>query len=120
MSVKKDGKRGSWYFVVDVAAVNGKRQQLRQRGFATKKAAEGAKTAVIADQARGTFVRPSRVTLEAFLFDEWLPAKRAGLRPSTANSRPHDPAVRGADDRCHAAVDRRRVDAQRLVRHFAR
>jgi integrase len=31
-------------------------------------------------------VRPVRVTLGAFLFDEWLPTKRAGLRPSTFNS----------------------------------
>jgi len=35
---------------------------------------------------RGTFVRPTKVTLGAFLLDEWLPAKRSGLRPSTVNS----------------------------------
>jgi hypothetical protein len=86
MSVKKDAKRGTWYFVVDVAAANGKRQQLRRRGFATKKAAETAEAEVVADRARGTFVRASRVTLAAFLLDEWLPAKRAGLRPSTAHA----------------------------------
>jgi Arm DNA-binding domain/Phage integrase, N-terminal SAM-like domain len=86
MSVKRDTARGTWTFVVDVATADGKRQQLKRRGFATKKAAEAAEAAVIADQARGTFVRPSRVTLGAFLLDEWLPAKRAGLRPSTANS----------------------------------
>ena len=86
MSVKQDAKRGTWYFVVDVAVANGKRQQLRRRGFATKKEAKDAEAAVIADQARGTFVRPSRVTLGAFLLDEWLPAKVGGLRPSTANS----------------------------------
>jgi integrase len=65
---------------------NGKRQQLRRRGFATKKVAKDAEAAVVADLGRGTFVRPTRVTLEAFLLDEWLPAKRATLRPSTANS----------------------------------
>ena len=31
-------------------------------------------------------MRPSRVTREPFLLDEWLPAKRATLKPSTAAS----------------------------------
>jgi integrase len=86
MSVKRDTKRGTWFYVVDIATANGKRQQLHKRGFATKKEAEEAEAKVVADQARGTFVRPSRVTLGAFLLDEWLPAKSAGLRPSTASS----------------------------------
>jgi integrase len=86
MSVKKDPGRGTWYFVVDVAAADGKRQQFKRRGFATKKAAERAEAEVVAEHARGTFVRPSKVTLGAFLVDEWLPAKRLGVRPSTANS----------------------------------
>jgi integrase len=86
MSVKKDPRRGTWFFVVDVPAVGGKRQQIKQRGFKTKKLAEEAEAAVVAERARGTFVRPARVTLGSFLLDEWLPAKRAGLRPSTFNS----------------------------------
>lgn len=83
-SVKKDAH--GWCFVVDVPAADGRRRQMRRRGFATKKAAQSALAEVLGDLAHGTFVRPSKVTLEAFLVDEWLPAKRAGLRPSTANS----------------------------------
>jgi len=83
---RKDPVRGTWSFVVDVRAANGKRQQVRRRGFATKKAALEALAAVVADQARGVFVRPSRVTLAGFLLDEWLPAKRSSLRASTAHS----------------------------------
>jgi integrase len=86
MSVKKDPRRGTWFFVVDVAGVGGRRQQFKRRGFATKKAAAAAEAAVVAEQAQGTFVRPSKVTVGAFLVDEWLPAKRAGLKPSTAAS----------------------------------
>ena len=86
MSVKRDARRGTWYLVVDVAVANGKRHQLKRRGFATKKAAEAAEAVIVAEQARGTFVRPSRGTLEAFLVDEWLPAKVATLKPSTAAS----------------------------------
>jgi hypothetical protein len=86
MSVRKDTKQGTWHFVVHVAGANGKRQQLRRRGFATRKKAEAAEAQVIADRSRGLFVRPSRVTLEDFLLGEWLTAKRAGLRPSTAHA----------------------------------
>ncbi len=86
MSVKKDPGRGTWFFVVDVAGLGGRRQQFKRRGFATKKAAEAAEAAVVAEEARGTFVRPSKVTVGAFLVDEWLPARRAGLKPSTAAS----------------------------------
>src|SRR4051812_23224892 len=86
MSVKKDTQRGTWFYVIDVATVDGKRQQLRRRGFATKKAAEAAEAEVVADHARGAFVRPSRVTLASFLLGEWMPAKVGALRASTANS----------------------------------
>jgi integrase len=86
MSVKKDQQRGTWYFVVDVAGVDGRRHQHKKRGFATKKLAEAAEAIVVAEQARGTFVRPSRGTVEAFLIDEWLPAKVATVKPSTAAS----------------------------------
>ena len=40
-------------------------------------------TAMLSDAQRGVFVAPDRVTLGAFLLDEWLPARKAGLRPST-------------------------------------
>ena len=82
MSVKRDAKRGTWTFVVDVATADGKRQQMLRRGFRTKKAAEAAEAAVIADQARGTFVRPTRVTLSDYLTG-WLEARAIDLRPST-------------------------------------
>ena len=86
MSVKKDAARGTWYYVARVTATDGSRRQMLRRGFPTKKAAEAAQALVLADQARGMFVRPVRVTIEAFLLDEWLPATRSKLRPSTANS----------------------------------
>ena len=86
MTVKKDTKRGTWSFVVDVPAVAGKRQQVYRRGFKTKKEAEAAEAAIVSDIARGTYVRPARVTVEQYLVDEWLHAKTSGLKPSTAAS----------------------------------
>ena len=85
-SVGRDVKRGTWYFVTRVTGPDGKRVQMRRRGFATKKEATAALGLVLADQARGIAVRPSRTTVAAFLTDEWLPAKRAALKPSTAAS----------------------------------
>jgi integrase len=83
-SVKQDKERGTWYYVADLRSADGKRHQSRRRGYKTKKAAGDALATFIADQARGTFHRPSKVTLSQFLLDEWLPAKRSTLRPSTA------------------------------------
>jgi integrase len=83
---KQDPRTGTWSFIVDVPMVAGKRQQIRRRGFATKKAAAAAMAVVVADTARGSYVRPTTVTLEQFLLEEWLPAKRSSLRPSTFNS----------------------------------
>jgi integrase len=87
-SVKRDGARGPWYFVVDVASPDGQRRQLRRRGFPTKKAAEAALAEVVTEQNRGTFVRPTRRTIGVYLLDDWLPARRklGSLKPSTLDS----------------------------------
>ena len=74
---------GTWSFVVDLPDVNGKRRQLRRRGFPTKKAAQTQLTALLADKDRGALVAPSKVTVANYLLDVWLPARRSSLRPST-------------------------------------
>lgn len=84
-SIRRDDS-GAWFFVVDVAGPDGKRKQLRRRGFDTKRAAQAALTELQADKQRGMFVAPRRATLGQFLLDEWLPARRVALRPSTAAS----------------------------------
>ncbi len=81
-SIRKDNS-GAWFFVIDTATPDGKRKQLRRRGFATKRDAAAEMAAVITDQNRGSFVRLTRCTLRNFLIDEWLPTKEAALKPST-------------------------------------
>jgi integrase len=83
-AIYRDPTRRTWFFVIDLPAAGGRRRQMWRRGFPTKKAAAEALAVVAAEQARGTFVRPSRVTVHRFLADEWLPAKAAALKPSTA------------------------------------
>jgi len=85
-SVHRSGD--GWAFVVDggVDPGSGKRRQIRRRGFRTKKEAAEALANLIADRSRGMTARPARVTLLAFLIDEWLPARRSTLRDTTAAS----------------------------------
>lgn len=84
-SIRKDDS-GAWFFVVDIAGPDGKRKQLKRRGFETKRAAQAALTALQADKQRGVLVVPRRATLGKFLLDDWLPARRVTLRSSTAAS----------------------------------
>lgn len=83
MTVKKDTQRGTWYFVVDVRRAGGKRQQVKRRGFKTKKEAEAAQAAVVAENAGGAYVRPARMTVAGYLTNVWLPAIELSVRPST-------------------------------------
>ena len=82
-SIRKDAS-GAWFFIVDGAGPDGKRKQIRRRGFPTKKAAQAALTILQGDTQRGGYVAPLRSTLGHFLLDEWLPARSLSLRPSTA------------------------------------
>jgi integrase len=83
VSVKKDNARGTYFFIVDLPPVAGKRQQIRRRGFRLKQDAENAEADVVASLARGTFVRPTKGTVGAYLVEHWLPKKRLELREST-------------------------------------
>ena len=65
-SVRKDTS-GKWVFVVDVPGEDGRRQQIKRRGFTTRKAAETAMTAVKSSVDTGTFVRPTKVTVATYL-----------------------------------------------------
>lgn len=85
-SIKRDESRKSWYFVVDMPGPDGRRKQLFRRGFSTKTKAQEGLTRLLGDQQRGVFVEPTKLTLGSFLTEEWLPARRASLRPSTVVS----------------------------------
>src|SRR5829696_2656329 len=84
---RKDETSGTWSFVVDLGpGADGKRRQARRRGFATKKAAQEALDEVRVTARDGTFVRPERLTVAAYL-DQWLDGMTtAGTRRSTVTS----------------------------------
>ena len=101
-SIRKDAS-SAWFFVVDVAASDGRRRQLRRRGFSTKKSAQDALTKVRSEMLKGTFVSSVRMTLAAYLrgWLDGLPA--SGRRASTVAGYRHlmnhnvIPAIGGVD-----------------------
>jgi integrase len=79
---KKRGDR--WYFWAELEpSATGRRRQVSRGGFRTRKEAETA-FAAFRDQIRsGTYVERDTSTLGTYLVDEWLPAIRASVRPTT-------------------------------------
>jgi len=78
-------KGSSYYVVVDGAPdVEGKRRRKWHRAGSTREEAEEKLAEIVGSVYRGSYVEPSRVTVGSFLVDEWLPAVRVSLKPSTA------------------------------------
>lgn len=83
--VRKRGKR--WAYVVDVGRdEDGKRIQKWGSGFDRRKDAEAGLAEALEGLRTGSYVEPSKLTVAAFLTDEWLPAVKGSLRPSTFDS----------------------------------
>jgi integrase len=81
-------KRGkSWSVVLDLGRdASGKRRREWHSGYRTKKDAERVRIELLAAVDKNTHVSPSKLTVNTFLADEWLPAVRASVRPSTPDS----------------------------------
>ena len=81
---QKDHKTGLWWFVTDLhRGPDGKRRQARRRGFPTKRAAQEELDRLRVAVRNRAYVAPKRQTLAAFLVDDWLPAVKVKLEPST-------------------------------------
>jgi integrase len=79
---RKRGSTWTWHLGV-VNPATGRRRQLSKGGFRTKREAQAALNEAMAALRAGTFVEPSRLTLGAFLTEQWLPTVRAAIRPTT-------------------------------------
>ena len=81
-------KRGTGFSIV-YRALDPKTGTTKQKwvgGFATKRAAEAALKDIVATIDAGTYTEPTKITLEAFVTETWLPSLTAsGLRPSTVS-----------------------------------
>jgi integrase len=70
--IKKDAKRGTYYFVISAGYhPDGKRKQIRRTGFKTKWEAELHYDEIKADLFEGRFVNPTTITVEEYM-NEWL------------------------------------------------
>jgi integrase len=80
-SVKRTGS--TWGYVLDIGRSAGRRQQVRKRGFRTRKDAQSALNDALAELQHGIYVRPRRISLDTYL-DDWLTSLAiAGRRPTT-------------------------------------
>ena len=69
------GGRYSWYFVVDIARGE-RRRQAKRGGFASREDAERALAEILGEVDADAVVEPSTITVAEFLTDQWLPAVR--------------------------------------------
>lgn len=85
-------KRGNkWSVVIDLGRdpVTGKRRRDWHSGYATKGEAEDARIEILSRLKTGTYVEPSKQTLEVFLTDVWLLARRKSVAPTTIANYTH-------------------------------
>jgi integrase len=83
---QRDEHTGTWWFIIDVGTIDGRRKQARRRGFPTKKAAQQELDRLRVSVTDRTYVAPRRQTLTAFVEDDWLPAVKMSLEESTWSS----------------------------------
>ena len=92
-AVYKRGSTWTWHFDIDPDPLTGRRRQRTKGGYQTKKAAEQALAEAIGQWRTGRLPQRSTHTLSHFLQEEWLPAVKPRLRPSTwANYRTYTAA----------------------------
>lgn len=81
-------KYGTWQFTIEEGVgvdENGKPRRIRKwyGGYPTKKEAKRAEVEELGLRGRGESVERSKITLGTFLLNEWLPAIKGEVAPST-------------------------------------
>ena len=88
--VKKgaDGKpKTYWYVVVDIGLDDeGKRRQKWHGSYKTRREAEQASVSILRELEQRTYVEPRKLTLAAYVSDEWLPQMQQQVKASTFDS----------------------------------
>lgn len=77
-------RAGGYSVVLDLGrGPNGKRIRRWHSGYKTKRDAERARVELLAKLDQGAYIPPSKLTVAAFLVDQWLPSVRAQVKAST-------------------------------------
>jgi len=77
------GPRATWCYLTRVPAPEGGKRQVRKTGFTTQRAAQQALRELQQEVDQERYVPPTKMTLEAYLEQEWLPARRRVVRATT-------------------------------------
>lgn len=83
-NVKKANKDYYFYVLTLGKGTNGKRIQIKKRGFKTKKEAEKALREAQVEADKGAYVQPSKMTYGEYL-TEWIRAKKQQISSQTAH-----------------------------------
>lgn len=88
MHTSKSGKTStSWYVVFDVGRnQSGKRKQKWHGGYKTRKEAEVARAKLVVDVHDGSYIEPSKLTVEDWVTQRWIPSMKTQLKASTFDS----------------------------------
>ncbi|MFC4596869.1 tyrosine-type recombinase/integrase [Cohnella hongkongensis] len=84
MKVKKDEMKGTYWFVASAGKdENGKRRQIKRRGFRTEKEAMKEMRRLLQQVDDNTYVKDSKLKYIEFLDGEWIESKALKLRDAT-------------------------------------
>lgn len=83
-NVKKENKDFYYYVITLGKDANGKRIQIKKRGFKTKKEAEKALREAQVEADKGAYIQPSKMTYGEYL-TEWIRAKKQQISSQTAH-----------------------------------
>ena len=77
----------NWYVVIELGRdADGKRRQKWYGSYRTRKEAEAARIEILHEINTGTFVEPTKTTLEEWVHRTWLPLIADRVKPSTLDS----------------------------------
>lgn len=79
-------KKGRFYPVTREKQNDGTYKQRYHGGHATKRAASAALNEIVNRINKGNFVEPSKLRVKEYLVEQWLPAMKSVVRPSTHDS----------------------------------
>ena len=84
MKVNKDKKNGTYWFVISAGKdENGKRRQIKRRGFLSEKEALREMRKVMQQVDDNAYIKSSKIKYVDFLEGEWLESKALKLRETT-------------------------------------
>jgi hypothetical protein len=81
-SIRERG--ATWTVTYDEPSPDGARKQRTKGGFPTKREASAFMTEALQRLGDGSYAVPSKLTVAAYLTDEWLPTATPTLRPLSA------------------------------------